>query len=573
MVLLTLFAFVAGAGTALSPCSLPVLPALLSAGATGGRRRPVGIVLGLATTFTLTIVGLASVVDGVGLGTSVTRDLAIAALALFGVALLVPPLGRRLEAPLARLSRLGPRGRGDGFASGLAVGAALGFVHAPCAGPVLAAVIAVSAASGSTVALGIAFSAGTATTLLVVAVTGRRLVGRFAGAAGGLRLQRALGAVLVLTAVAMVLSVDVRFQQEVAQHAPAFVINPTSALERSHAVEDRLADLRGAPKFPEIHAELAPAAGHAAVAPVGKRLPVLGTAPEFTGITKWLNGAAVSIKGQIAQHKVTLVDFWTYTCINCLRTTPYLKAWESRYADKGLTIVGVHAPEFGFEKRTGNVEAAIRRLGLRYPVAQDNDMATWDAWGNQYWPSKYLIDAQGRVRYAHFGEGGYGTTEKAIRSLLSEAGRGGLATDVAKPAGTLAPTARVTAETYLGTERAMGFRVAPVAGTTRYATAPATLAPNEFALGGTWTVGAQAATARRAARIDVRFSARAVYLVLSPPPGRTGRVRVLLDGRPHGTVRVDSQRLYPLVTLPRAGEHRLTLELSRGVAGYAFTFG
>ncbi len=575
MLLLSLFAFVAGAGTALSPCSLPVLPALLSASATGGRRRPFGIVLGLAATFSLTIVGLAQVVDGVGLGTSLTRDLAIAALLLFGLALVIPAVGARLEAPLSRLSRLGPKRAGDGFVSGLGVGAALGFVHAPCAGPVLAAVIAVSAASGSTTALGLAFSAGTAATLLVVALTGRRFLGRFGGLRGGRRLQRGLGAVLVLTAVAMILSLDVRFQQRLATSLPAFVINPTSALERSDAVEGRLAALRGVPKFaPTTRDDDAARAEAAPGDPEGKTLPVIGRAPEFTGVTKWLNGEPVSVAHQVASRKVTLIDFWTYTCINCLRTTPYLRAWNDRYAEKGLTIVGVHAPEFSFEKKTANVEAAIKRLGLKYPVAQDNDMATWNAWGNQYWPAKYLIDAKGNVRYAHFGEGGYGETEKAIRSLLAEAGRKGLGTGEATPANVVVPSDVATPETYLGAERGMGFTPPLTEGATTYPPPADELESNAFALSGRWKVGPQSSTALRGSRIDVQFSAKRVYLVLAPPSqSRAGEVRVLLDGKPARTVDVRSQRLYTLAELPEPGEHRLTLKVSEGTSAYAFTFG
>ncbi|HET6550675.1 MAG TPA: cytochrome c biogenesis protein CcdA, partial [Solirubrobacter sp.] len=236
MVLLAVFAFLAGAGTALSPCVLPVLPALLSAGATGGRRRPLGIVLGLAATFTVTIVGLATVVDGVGLGDSLTRDLAIAALLGFGLAVLLPPVGARLEAPLSRLARFGPRGYGHGFWSGLAVGAALGFVYAPCAGPVLAAVVSVSAASGRTVLVGLAYALGSAAVLLALALVGRGLVARIRGPA----LTRALGAVMVVTAIAMALQLDVRFQTAIADHLPAAVVNPTNALETSSAVGRRL---------------------------------------------------------------------------------------------------------------------------------------------------------------------------------------------------------------------------------------------------------------------------------------------------------------------------------------------
>ena len=249
MIVLVGFALLAGAGTALSPCVLPVLPALLSASAAGGRRRPVGIAIGLAVTFAVTIVGLASVIDGVGLGPGVTRTLAVVVLIAFGVVMALPALAARLEAPLARLARFGPRDGGDGFASGLLVGGALGFVYAPCAGPILAAVIAVGAASSRTVPVGIAFAAGSALVLLALSLGGRALAGRLRGAARGPGVQRALAAVLVLTGVAMATNLDVRFQSAIADHLPAALVNPTNGLETSHAVSSRLERLRGAPRF------------------------------------------------------------------------------------------------------------------------------------------------------------------------------------------------------------------------------------------------------------------------------------------------------------------------------------
>src|SRR4051794_38988939 len=245
MTLLVLFAFLAGAGTAISPCVLPVLPALLSAGATGGRRRPLGIVLGLAATFTITIVALAKVVDGVGLGASLVRDLAIVALALFGVVVAVPRLADRFEAPLTRLARFGPRSYGSGFWSGLGVGAALGFVYAPCAGPVLAAVVSVSAASGRTATIGLAYALGSAAVLLALALVGRRLVDLVRGP----HLTQALGVVMVLTAVAMAFQLDIRFQTAIADHLPAALVNPTNSLETSKTVSKRLAELRPASRF------------------------------------------------------------------------------------------------------------------------------------------------------------------------------------------------------------------------------------------------------------------------------------------------------------------------------------
>src|SRR3954451_23034875 len=249
MGLLVVFALIAGAGTALSPCVLPVLPALLSAGATGGRRRPVGIVLGLTVTFTLTIVGLATVVDGVGLGDSVVRTIAIVALAGFGLVVAFPRLGARVEAPLSRLARFGPRSSGRGFWSGVGVGAALGFLYAPCAGPILAAVVTVSAASGRTVAVGLAYALGSAAVLLVLALAGRTVAERVRRAGRGPHLQQALGAVMVVTAVAMALQFDVRFQSAIAAHLPAAVVNPTNGIERSAGVTRRLAALRPASPY------------------------------------------------------------------------------------------------------------------------------------------------------------------------------------------------------------------------------------------------------------------------------------------------------------------------------------
>jgi cytochrome c biogenesis protein CcdA/thiol-disulfide isomerase/thioredoxin len=572
VIVLIAFALVAGAGTALSPCVLPVLPALLSAGATGGRRRPVGIALGLATTFAVTIVGLASVIDGVGLGPGATRTLAVVVLIAFGVVMALPALAARLEAPLARLARFGPRDGGDGFVSGLLVGGALGFVYAPCAGPILAAVIAVGAASSRTVPVGIAFALGSALVLLALSLGGRVLAGRLRGP----WLQRALAGVLVLTGVAMATNLDVRFQSAIADHLPAALVNPTHRLETSHAVASRLDDLRGPSRFAVA------SAGHSDGGSEAK-LPRLGTAPEFGGNQRWFNTPGNRpLTLRALRGRVVLIDFWTYTCINCLRTLPYLEAWDARYRHDGLTIVGVHSPEFPFEHDAGNVAAAIEREGIRYPVAQDNALATWDAWGNQYWPAEYLIDARGQVREAHFGEGDYDRTEASIRALLREAGHPNPGA-MAAPHGVVHPTFEATPETYLGRARAERFDPPPQPGTRTYAQ-PGDLKTSHFALSGTWTVNDVAATAGSGAAIHASIVGKDAYLVLSPPHGGAGRVTVELDGRPipadragadvhGGAVRVDRQRLYHLVSAPKGEHHRLTLRLSPGVGAYAFTFG
>jgi cytochrome c biogenesis protein CcdA/thiol-disulfide isomerase/thioredoxin len=585
VVLLALFALVAGAGTAISPCVLPVLPALLSAAGSGGRRRPLGVVTGLTVTFTITIVGLAKVVDGVGLGTSFTRDVAIAALLVFGAAVLIPQVGDRLEAPLSRLARFGPKSTGDGFVSGLGVGAALGLVYAPCAGPILASVIAVSAATGKTFVIGLAYAIGSAAVLFALSLGGRGLLERVRRRGRGPAVQQALGGVMVLTAVAMAFSLDIRFQTAIASDLPSALVNPTKSLEDSKAVKDRLADLHGKNRFVQAQKQAtakAAADTHAAAmsdaALPGVQtpdLPVLGDAPDFQGDGHWFNTAdGKPLTLAQLRGKVVLIDFWTYTCINCIRTLPYLKAWDRKYAGKGLVIVGVHSPEFEFEKKTSNVGAAIRQNDIRYPVVQDNDLATWNAWGNQYWPAEYLIDAKGKVRHTHFGEGDYKESEAAIRALLAERGDTDLGAG-AQAKGAIAVTqAQITPETYIGDARAQGWVPRIVSGAHTYTpVAPGDLELNAFSLGGRWTIGHEAAAASQGASLESRFLAKHVYLVLSSAGGRRRDLRVTLDGKPYRTVHVTGQRLYELVALPEAGQHLLHLDFPAGVSGYAFTFG
>src|ERR1700733_2731585 len=596
MLVLLTFAVLAGAGTALSPCALPVLPALLSAGGVGGRRRPLGIVLGLSITFTVTVVGLANVVDGVGLGDDPLRDVAVVVLLVFGLALLLPDVAARIEAPLSRLARFGPRTTGDGFGSGLLVGGALGFVYTPCASPILAAGISVSAASGKTIAIGLAYTAGSAAVLLALALGGRRVFDRVRRAGRGPMLQRALGAIMILTAVAIITNLDVNFDQFVAEKIPD--VNLTASLECSKAVTSRLDQITGhKAKFVAANgssdcegsgtSKLDPVAHDASQATLlaaAHKLPVLGTAPEFTETEDWFNTPGdkpltlASLRG-----RVVLVDFWTYTCINCIRTLPYLKAWNAAYAKHGLTIVGVEAPEFEFEKNAANVANAINQFGLRYPVVQDNNMGTWNAYGNEYWPADYLIDAKGQVRYATFGEGDYNKTETAIRALLAEAGNqvGGKS----HPTDVVAPSEIATPETYMGTARAEGWIDGPKTGTHDYGPPPSgALALNEFAYSGTWDITNQPAEAISGAGVDLEFKAKNVYLVLSSPSERPLPVQVLLDGHPipaaeaggdvhNGVVTVRRQRLYWLVSLPNDQQHQLSLRFADGITGYDFTFG
>ena len=572
-----MFAFVAGGATAVSPCVLPVLPVVLSAGVTGGRRRPLGVVTGLALSFTFATVALVYVIDSLGLPDDLVRTLAIVVLLGFGLALVIPRLSARLEAGLGRLvpaRARRPAGSGEGFASGLVLGLSLGLVYAPCAGPILAGVITVSAAQSFTagrLAVAIAYGLGTALVLYALIIGGRRLTRRLSRQSG--RLQLATGAVMVLVAVLMLGEYDQRFQTSIADDLPAFLVNPSKELEETAAARESLADLRG-DRAPDTRAR-----GHSA----GDPLPVLGAAPDFAGTQTWFNtaGGRPLTLSKLRGHPV-LVDFWTYTCINCIRTFPYLKAWDQRYRKAGLVIVGVHTPEFPFERDESNVRDAIAQSGLRYPVVQDNDYAVWDAYQNQYWPASYFIDAEGQVRYVHFGEGDYGEKEQVIRELLREAGqRPG---ERAAARGEQASPGVTTPETYLGAARAERFANGEIDPGTRDFEQPLVLPPDHLGYGGRWRVSEEAATGVADARLELDFGARRVYLVLGSRGGVPRAVKVLLDGRPisaraagrdvfNSVVRVQRQRLYELVDLSRAERHRLTLNFDPGVSGYAFTFG
>ena len=575
MVLLIAFAFLAGIGTALSPCVLPVLPLALSAGATGGRRRPLGIVTGLAISFTFVTVAFVYVIHWLGLPDDLLRNIAIVGLIGFGIALAVPAIGDRLEAWLSRIvPARAARKTGDGFGSGLLVGFGLGAVYTPCAGPILAGVITLSASQTFTagrLGTALAYGIGSAVALYFLMLGGRRLTRRLSQRSG--RFQQGLGAVMVGVAVLMALNLDVRFQNAIASDLPGFLVNPTGGLEKSGSVKKQLAGVRGS-------------AGHEETT-VTSNLPKLFAAPAIQGTQQWFNTPAdkpLSLDSLRRQHRVVLIDFWTYTCINCIRTLPQLKAWDAKYRRAGLTIIGVHTPEFPFEKDAGNVRAAVAQNGIRYPVAQDNEYATWNAYNNQYWPAHYLIDANGEVRYVHFGEGEYAKTERAIRSLLSEAGEGG---GLGGVAGTRAetPSDVATPETYLGAARAERYTNGAITeGVHDYGAAAVRSLPRSYlAYRGRWGIAQDGAVAGPGARLYLHFRAREAYLVLGSPE-HSRRMEVLLDGKPiaasvagadvHGSsVSVGAQRLYRLVSLPKAGDHLLELRPETGTRGYAFTFG
>jgi cytochrome c biogenesis protein CcdA/thiol-disulfide isomerase/thioredoxin len=597
MLLLLLFAFIAGAGTAITPCVLPVVPALLSASAAGGRRRPLGIVLGLAIAFTIAIVALAKLVQGVGLAAGAARTLAIVVLVGFGLVLLIPELAERVEAPLSRLARFGPRTRGDGFWSGLGVGAALGFVCAPCAGPILAAVTSVSATSGATpkiVAVALAYAVGLSAVMLLYGLGGRAVLDRVRRRARGHVVERTLGVVLLATAVVLATNLDVRFEEALAKDTslPAFLVDPTRSLENSGAVQNRLASLRPPSRFAtrqQKEASTTPVADHVGVAIPGVKtpsLPNLGAAPPFTDNQDWFNtpGEKPLTLAGLRGH-VVLVDFWTYTCINCIRTLPFVKGLYATYHKYGLDVVGVETPEFTFEQEASNVRQAINSDGIRYPVVQDNKYGTWNAYQNEYWPAEYLIDAHGDVRHTQFGEGNYKEDEAAVRELLYEAGAHQLPPPMTAQA--IMPSSNLgTPETYLNPQRAQdeGLAQPLTAGEHFY---PGVNSPilNEFGLHGYWKVTSQSVTPTTSGdSITGRVQAAHVYLVMTSAGNVPRTARVLIDGKPippsqagadvhNGQVTVVGQRLYSLISLPTDEQTTFTIDLPPGVSAYDFTFG
>ena len=539
MVLLGI-AFLAGLITAISPCVLPVLPILLAGGASG--RRPYGIILGLVGSFSVfTVIG-SSLLDSLGLPQDMLRNLAIVLLFLLAATLLVPQLAALAERPLLRLGRTRPRTESNGIVLGLS----LGLVFVPCAGPVLAAVTALSATGGGgleTFFVALAYAAGAAVPMLGVAGASRRL----AQSVGILRryAQRTRQAAGVLIGVAA-LAISLGADQSLATKVPGY----------TQALQDRI---EGSATATRELAKLKRSGRQEALAANG-RAPV---APELGGIVGWINGEPLTLSE--LRGRVVLIDFWTYSCVNCLRTLPHLKAWDRAYRDDGLTIIGVHSPEFAFERVPDNVRAAVRKLGIRYPVALDNDFVTWTAYANQYWPAKYLIDRTGRVRYVHFGEGEYDETERMIRRYL-----GGVRQAVQEVADRT-QTARTTPESYLGYERLdrfVGSRI--VANTEATYRFPQWLAPDQLAYAGRMRVEPERVVAGADGRIRLRFHAREVNLVL----GGRGYVEVFVDGERRRAVAVAGEpRLYRLLELSRARDGLLELRFSPGLEAYAFTFG
>ncbi|MEO8290351.1 MAG: cytochrome c biogenesis protein CcdA [Gaiellaceae bacterium] len=539
-------AIVAGVVTALSPCVLPVLPIVFAGGATGGPRRPYAIVAGLVASFTAFTLAATAVFSALGLPDDLLRNIAIGVVLVVGLALLWPRLASLVERPFQALGRRNPGGAGGGFL----LGVSLGLLFTPCAGPVIAAVAVLAATkrfSLESVLVTLSYALGAGLVLLLLALAAQRGMSLRAVRMRAPRVRQGLGVLVVAAAVLMAFGLDVKL----AAHVPGYT-KALQGLESTAAAQRRLDGLLAG----KSHVE-------------ESKLRDFGSAPDFQGISSWLNTKPLALAE--LRGKVVLIDFWTYSCVNCIRTLPYVKRWYEAYRPAGLVVVGVHTPEFAFEHVRGNVERAVRTFGIRYPVALDNDYATWTAWGNRYWPAKYFIDRQGHVRYAHFGEGDYEQSERVIRTLLAEKGLPPL---VSKSIQAETPTGALTPETYLGSDRATSLVGSPVvAGREAKYRIPRFIPQSGVAYGGRWTVEKERIVAGEGARLRLAYHARNVYLVLGKGSGR-GAVEVKVDGRPVRSVAVGEDRLYTLVERPGPpADHILDLTFSPGTEAYAFTFG
>ncbi|MGI4837037.1 MAG: cytochrome c biogenesis protein DipZ [Janthinobacterium lividum] len=574
--LLLILAYLGGVLTIVSPCILPVLPFVFARTGQPFVRSGLPLLLGMAVTFalvaSLAAVGGAWVVQLNQYG----RWLALVFVALFGLTLLLPRLADRLTRPLVAVgSRLSEAAGNDSRprpGASFLIGVATGLLWAPCAGPILGLVLTGAALQGASIGstlLLLAYAAGAATSLAIALLLGGKVFAAMKRSIGaGEWVRKVLGAAMLLGVVAIASGLDTGILAQVSTAS-------TGGLEQS--LVDRVIGKK-AEKVGEIDLT---------------KLPIEGDLPSLDGAVQWLNSPPLTAEG--LRGKVVLIDFWTYSCINCLRTLPYITAWADKYRDQGLVVIGVHSPEFAFEQDAGNVTQAMKKLGVNYPVAIDNDFSIWRAFNNQYWPAHYFVDANGHIRYHHFGEGNYAESEQVIQQLLREAGHkdvdSGLITAKASGVqqGSDGQDMR-SPETYVGYRRSENFASTPDIAPDKNATyqLPAQPALNQWGVEGQWMIGSEQATlAAAGGKIGYRFHARDLHLVLGPgQDGKPVRFKVLIDGKapadahgtdvaPDGSGTVTEQRLYQLVRQPGdVADHRFTIEfLDPGVSAYAFTFG
>ncbi len=616
--ILFLLAYLGGVLTIVSPCILPILPFVFARADKPFVRSGLPMLVGMAVSFAL-VATLAAVGGGWAVQANQWgRYAALALMVFFGLTLLLPALADRLTRPLValggRLSKSADESEAAGgstIIASLLLGVATGLLWAPCAGPVLGLILtgaALQGANAQTTLLLIAFAAGAATSLgLALLVGGKVYAGMKRSLGASEWIRRSVGAVILVAVAAIALGVDTGFLTRVSQTSTASLeqglLNRMQPTQSSVLLPDTNTAMMGAsPAMMSANPAMtggssAMMAGDGAMMMSakpgqGRTLPVEGVAPSLNGAVTWLNSPPLTMAK--LKGKVVVIDFWTYSCINCLRSVPYVRAWAQKYKDQGLVVIGVHAPEFAFEKNVGNVKKAIVDLKINYPVAVDNDYAIWRAFNNQYWPAHYFVDATGKVRSHHFGEGDYDQSERVIQQLLAEAGKAKVDASLVKvdaSGAQMASDARDVGspETYVGYERAENF--ASPGGAVRDALhvySVGTLRLNAWGLSGDWTVGAQQAGLNASGGgIAYRFHARDLHLVLGPASdGGKVRFRVTIDGKPpgenhgmdtdaNGNGVITGQRLYQLVRQKGAIDDRIfeIQFLDAGAQAYAFTFG
>lgn len=575
MILLIAFAFLAGIITVLSPCILPILPIILTSsigGVNTGKSRPIGVVTGFILSFTFFTLFLSTIVRLSGIPAETLRIVSVIVIAGFGVSLLVPQFQIIVEKLFSKLAGFMPSNQGRrGFGGGLLIGFSVGLLWTPCVGPILASVISLAITGTVTFdafLITLAYSIGTAIPMFLIMLGGQNALRRVPWLLSNLgNIQKIFGILMILTAIGIFFNVDRKFQTYILTTFPQYGTGLTQ-LEDNAAIRKELDkkagvemkdDDKGKPLFDMLEDEGV-------------------VAPEIIPGGAWFNSEPLMLN--TLKGKVVLVDFWTYSCINCQRTFPYLSDWHKKYKDKGLVIIGVHSPEFEFEKSEKNLAQAIEDFKLAYPIVQDNDFATWNAYSNRYWPAKYIIDKKGNIRYQHFGEGAYDETEKVIQELLKEAG----ATDVTSKINN--PTYQIQAKTpeiYLGYGRIEHFSSPETIqnDTRKNYSAPPNLNNNEFAYKGAWNVMKEYANPQKGAELHLNFEAKEVFLVMRTK-GQPAKVKVYIDNKlqyfgannNNGIVTVEKDTLYKLINLPAAGKHILRLEFEDSNAElFAFTFG
>jgi cytochrome c biogenesis protein CcdA/thiol-disulfide isomerase/thioredoxin len=603
---LLLVAFLGGLITGISPCIVPVIPVVVAGGSSAtSRRRPLLIIGGLVLSFSLTVLFAQTVLNFLHLPLDFLFWLGVAMLGAIALGLLVPKLGELLERPFARLGSTRYASEGGGFVLGLS----LGPVFVPCAGPVLTA-ISVAGTHGrvgaSALLVTLFYAIGITLPLLVLAIVAQRAATSWTGLRKRLPMVRQVAGVVLGIAT---LAIAFNWLGAVQRDVPGYTTALENHIESTNSACTALRQLSGERQnqFAAANARLEGRKATCSVTDAGNtqsghlaagkststtsttspattspqkstvfmanktNLPNLGHAPNFTGITAWFNTPGDQpLSLSDLRGKVVLVDFWTYSCINCQRALPHVEGWYNDYKSDGLVVVGVSSPEFAFEHVASNVKSAAGSLGIEYPVAVDDNLATWDAYNNEYWPADYLIDPTGVVRAYNFGEGGYGTMESNIRMLLAANGVSGLPSRTDVPDKT--PTNQsMTPESYVGYQRLsneVGTSVIPDKAIVYHP--PASIPSNSLAFGGTWTVHSEEATAGSNATLGLQFTANDVYLVMSG----LGTVGVSLNGQPLTTLHVGGvPKLYTLLSSPSARSGVLSLRVSPGVEAYDFTFG